>query len=550
MDDFVEENSPPPAGTGLLINNPWWWAGVLALLVALIGGFALLSEREKRLAREEYDKALADYRAAGLPDPFAAPASLPPVPTEAEGNLLFAPIFDGLAVFRGGSGAYASFSANENAAIRAKVDDVGQFTFGAPGAPFWVFDPAAHFADKRKPSRLVVAPQAGESPTQAFIVPLEREFPALKSLAQIEASHPKAVSPEQRWSALHAFEMPIPEFKSARATGLVLTAYAGCKALEGDGAPAAAAVCGLSRYFEATAANEGGTLVSSLINVIIAKISLPRLTHLAIREGVWSDDQLRRAGEHLGRVRLTDATLASLSREIRSSLSLLKGVAEKEPETLQWKNRFLSGGFGGSTELEAALREPGVWGNAEGLLRFLLNMADSRNADGQIDVAKCVAFHDAVVLQPISESNAFASLSLPAHLKVLANAGLADAQIRSARLACALELHRRAHGAYPAKLEALVPEFLPALPHAPWAGGSLKYALTPAGYTLTWPKADYYDTGLGGVNVDVKHPGPWEILGKEIELPARIRWFDTRTVSHPTVSPKDVVWTMPAPKAR
>ncbi len=542
-----DETVNEPAGARLL-RNPWLWVGVFAAGVALVGAFAFLAQRDKRLAREEYDKALRDYLAAGLPDPFATPAPRGPVPTAAQGNLLFAPVFDGLMVIRPGSGVYANCSANESAAIRAKLNAVGQFTFCASGAPFWAFDPAAHFARKPGLSTLVAAQQSGESSTRAFIVPLEREFPELKSLAQIEASHPLAVSAAPAWSLLHGNDIPVPEFKSARATIMVMTAYAGCKALEGDGAPAAAAVCGLARHFEATDAAEGQSLVSSMLNVVIAKISIPRLTHLAIREGVWTDEQLRRVGERLGCVRLKDSMLASFCFESRASLVILKGIGDREPGSLRVANGLISGLSEWCPEMQAALSEPGLWRNATGVLGVLRSVADSRNARGQVDVAGVVALMDSIALQAPSASNAYMQLSIPAYSKVLANAAQADTHLASARLACALELYRRAHGAYPEKLDALVPQYLPSLPVSPWVGGKLEYAVTPAGYTLSWPKADYYDSGLGGVSVDVQHPGPWEILGEKIELPKRIRWFDTRTVTTSVAAPKDIVWTMPAPK--
>ena len=545
--DF-EANPDSRDAASRLLRSPWMWAGVFAAGVTMLGAFALIAERDKRVAREAFDKALADYRAAGLPDPFVAPKAPASVPTAAQGNLLFAPVFDGLCVIRRGSGRYASFSMNENAAIRAKADDVGHFIFSAPGAPFWAFDPAAHFANKSKLSRLVAAPRPGELPNRAFITTLESEFPELKSLAQIESSHPLAVSPAPEWSVFDFFGMPMPEFKSARATGFVLTAYAGCKALEGDGAPAAAAVCGLARHFEATGAKEGQMLVSTMIDVVIAKLAIPRLTHGAIREGVWTDEQLRRVCDCLGRVRFKQAVDAAVSNEIRSSVFALKGVWEKEPEALRWADQLASLGFSESPEWQDALREPGVRRTGEALLRFLLHQAQTRNAAGQIDVAKRVAYADAVALHSDSPSNAYLYMLVPAYQKVLANAAIADAQVSLARLACALELYRRAHGAYPEKLDALVPAYLPALPVSPWVGGTLEYVVTPAGYTLTWPKADYYDTGLGGVRVEVKHPGPWDVFGYEIKLPERMRWFDTRTVTTTTAIPKDIVWTMPAPK--
>lgn len=54
----------------------------------------------------------------------------------------------------------------------------------------------------------------------------------------------------------------------------------------------------------------------------------------------------------------------------------------------------------------------------------------------------------------------------------------------SAAQAVALRLYRLAHGAYPASLSALVPDFLPALPLDPFSGDPFAYRLEPPGFLL------------------------------------------------------------------
>lgn len=58
------------------------------------------------------------------------------------------------------------------------------------------------------------------------------------------------------------------------------------------------------------------------------------------------------------------------------------------------------------------------------------------------------------------------------------------ARVRMAGLACALERHRIAKGAYPDALDALIPEFLPKLPHDPCDGQPFRYRLNEEGYLL------------------------------------------------------------------
>jgi hypothetical protein len=57
----------------------------------------------------------------------------------------------------------------------------------------------------------------------------------------------------------------------------------------------------------------------------------------------------------------------------------------------------------------------------------------------------------------------------------------AQTAVNLARTACALERYRLAHGEYPARLDALVPQFLAGVPPDFYSGGSLKYRQTDIG---------------------------------------------------------------------
>ncbi len=61
-------------------------------------------------------------------------------------------------------------------------------------------------------------------------------------------------------------------------------------------------------------------------------------------------------------------------------------------------------------------------------------------------------------------------------------------------VACALERHRLAHGAYPENLDALVPQFLEKLPHDLINGQPLHYRRTADGnfllYSVGWNETD------------------------------------------------------------
>ena len=70
----------------------------------------------------------------------------------------------------------------------------------------------------------------------------------------------------------------------------------------------------------------------------------------------------------------------------------------------------------------------------------------------------------------------------------------AQASVDLARVACALERYRLAHGEFPEALDVLAPKFIPALPHDVINGEPLKYRCTDGGqfvlYSVGWNGAD------------------------------------------------------------
>jgi hypothetical protein len=87
-------------------------------------------------------------------------------------------------------------------------------------------------------------------------------------------------------------------------------------------------------------------------------------------------------------------------------------------------------------------------------------------------------------------------------------------QLDAARIACALERYRRAHGEFPDALDALTPTFLPRVPHDVVIGQPLRYRLIDDGqyilYSVGWNQTDNGGT-VGRTprgHVD-RHQGDW-----------------------------------------
>jgi hypothetical protein len=85
------------------------------------------------------------------------------------------------------------------------------------------------------------------------------------------------------------------------------------------------------------------------------------------------------------------------------------------------------------------------------------------------------------------------TIMLPALGAVPRRGALGQAADDEAAIACALERYRLAHGQFPDKLDALVPDFISALPHDVITGQSYKYQRTTTDfvlYSVGWNETD------------------------------------------------------------
>jgi hypothetical protein len=84
---------------------------------------------------------------------------------------------------------------------------------------------------------------------------------------------------------------------------------------------------------------------------------------------------------------------------------------------------------------------------------------------------------------------------MPAIMKVSEANRRGLGSLRSAYVAVAVERYRRDHGSWPDTLNALVPNYLPALPTDPQDGAPLRFKRTPDGVVVYWLGLDGIDNG-------------------------------------------------------
>ena len=99
---------------------------------------------------------------------------------------------------------------------------------------------------------------------------------------------------------------------------------------------------------------------------------------------------------------------------------------------------------------------------------------------------------------------------LPNLKEVPAKATAAQTSVDQARIACALEQYRLAHGDFPESLAALVPPLMAKLPTDPITGEPYRYQRSQGGYRLYsvgWNQQD--DHGVPGPSAFDRESGDW-----------------------------------------
>ncbi|MGH7143019.1 MAG: hypothetical protein ACREJ2_02660 [Planctomycetota bacterium] len=149
---------------------------------------------------------------------------------------------------------------------------------------------------------------------------------------------------------------------------------------------------------------------------------------------------------------------------------LMAAAARKSPDR-DWEAPFLI--------------NPYVYRLARGFLDPKL-AADELAMIGRVTAAAQTPFEPvgAAAPSPALSRDRIIRIVESADASVRKQATVVDAFEALDRLAVAVDLYRLKHGAYPATLQALVPEFLPAIPADPFGGKPLKMRSVPGGVVL------------------------------------------------------------------
>ena len=221
-------------------------------------------------------------------------------------------------------------------------------------------------------------------------------------------------------------------------------------------------------------------LISGLVQIAILELALqPVWEGLGRRQ--WSDAQLTALEKQLNSVDM----LAAYPRAIRGEQAFginaidfirdnprtagaLIGIGEPSPNTV------------------AAVLAPSGW--LEQNKAFIVNLHQEFSLpviDQEKRLFRFGVYQRAREYEPKLKTahpyRVLVGMLFPAVFNVAEKYAYSQSAIDLARIACALERHRLKHGSFPESTAALVPEFLPMLPHDLMSGTALKYRRTVDG---------------------------------------------------------------------
>ena len=453
----------------------WGRRTLIALASLLLLGLLVHLVENWRGARA-LTRAKADWKAAGLPS--AAELFKDDAPVAPEKNLLDAPFFSEWKKTQNGTRdpRYIKWDALSSLGVASGGKDSG-----FPGLSL-----ASFFNKEKASTKLTLTRIEGKSDGELVVAAIEADFPEFKQLAETVASRPETNLGTKYPPLEKLFEQsPVVSFRSVRTGSLILAAYSLAKLETGDASTAHAAILAGLRGHKVTAQQP------LLVNAMIANVTISVFPIPATREGLirhaWTEPQLAELENKFSGISPTGSIRRALHGEAHAAAAMMDKLDTRI------LGQFLAGKIGailfklmpsGWIDLSIAKE-----------LDIMRELSAKPTGSASMNLPPHSQQLNEVMENPYSPSNILPSLAVPAVKKVTANAARCETRIHCVRIGIAAERHRLAKGAFPTKLEDLVPAYLPAIPAGPVTGQPPVY--TPdnqGGYTLTYAGDDFSDT--------------------------------------------------------
>ena len=286
------------------------------------------------------------------------------------------------------------------------------------------------------------------------------------------------------------YAWPVMHFVNTRAIAQTMSAHAKACLLLGRPGAAMSDLAILARLMTYLRESES-SLGSAMIAVVIAGLYVDVVAD-GMSEGLWQEPQWIEIQEQLRRFELLKDVTQAIRLGERPSLGpLLEGLSRMAGARV-----FTSPGEIWPKGVDRyLLLAPRGWIYQNQLLNSHLTQQflDAVDVKGQrIDPAKVGAANHTMdqAFERTTPYNYPASEFTPLYIKVFPNLAAKQTQINLARVACALERHRKANGGYADSLAVLAPAFIDIVPHDIVNGQPLKYRRTEEGryllYSVAW----------------------------------------------------------------
>jgi len=282
--------------------------------------------------------------------------------------------------------------------------------------------------------------------------------------------------------------LPFPNFVAVREVARVLAQRSHCYLLlhQPDKALAELALIhDLRHLLEAAPSGKPMTLVGAMINVAVAGLYVDVIGG-SFRLHAWKDEDLAELEKQLSEIHLMIPVAAAFQAEPAATTRTLETVPisqvlkEVGPEL-----NLLRIAPRGWVFQNLAQQTPFLYSRLEGLDAALESVSPRPLNEAQARMEKFLSHR--------SPYNILARLMLPNVLKAIQTTARNQSLVNEARVACALERYKLAHGQYPDSLDALAPQFIEKIPHDVINDGQLKYRRSDDGfvlYSVGWNEKD------------------------------------------------------------
>jgi hypothetical protein len=288
------------------------------------------------------------------------------------------------------------------------------------------------------------------------------------------------------------FDTPIPSYVACRTVVQSLVLRAKVHLLLGNPDAALRELRLVRRMMEVVLANEPPVLVGAMIRVAFAGLLSTTLEE-TLAEGLWPTTHLHDVQALCAQVDLISGVNHSLRGGERAGVLQSVEVILRED-----KSKFLISAWT-TPEPSVPLHRiilgkliPDGWVDQN--LALYAHLMQARLESGNLTPSGLVSGEagrsetdpDVAIGKTFRPYTIVANVAIPNFSKALQTTARNQTQMNHAYLACTLERHRAAHGAYPETLDALVPEFTAKLPQDIMSGQALRYRRTENGKYLLY----------------------------------------------------------------